>query len=121
MVAKKKGGATTNPASVPRARRAPVKKAAESASAVIRTAALDPALLRRVVIESVTPEIDAGQFPIKRTPGEDVRVEADVFADGHDVVVARLLWRARGSSSWSDTAMEPLGNDRWAARFRVED
>jgi starch synthase (maltosyl-transferring) len=120
-VAKKKGAATTKPASVPRARRAPVKKAAESASAVIRTAALDPALLRRVVIESVTPEIDAGQFPIKRTPGEDVRVEADVFADGHDVVVARLLWRARGSSAWSDTAMEPLGNDRWGARFPVED
>src|SRR5258705_1271785 len=32
----------------------------------------------RVVIEGVTPEIDRGRFPIKRVPGEDVAVEADI-------------------------------------------
>jgi len=30
----------------------------------------------RVVIESVTPEVDGGRFPIKRTAGEQVVVEA---------------------------------------------
>jgi starch synthase (maltosyl-transferring) len=82
---------------------------------------LDPALRRRVVIEHVTPEIDSGQFPVKRTPGEDVVVEADVYADGHDVVVARLLWRRCQDAEWTDAPMEPLGNDRWTARFTVRD
>ena len=74
-----------------------------------------------MVIEDVAPEIDSGQFPIKRTQGEDVVVEADIFADGHDVVTARLLWRKRGDTVWSEAAMEPLGNDRWQAGFRVDD
>ena len=45
---------------------------------------------RRVVIEAVTPEVDAGRFPAKRAVGETVTVEADVFADGHDQVAATL-------------------------------
>src|SRR5437764_1360503 len=32
--------------------------------------------LRRVIIEGVEPEIDGGQFPIKRTIGEEVVLEA---------------------------------------------
>ena len=79
---------------------------------------------RRVVIEAVTPEVDEGRFPIKRTPGEDVVVEADVFADGHDTIVARLLWRRRApgdSETWNEVVMAPLGNDRWRARFTAAD
>ncbi|MBW3600882.1 MAG: DUF3416 domain-containing protein, partial [Planctomycetes bacterium] len=38
---------------------------------------------RRVVIEGVKPEIDGGRFPIKRSVGEKVVVEAYVFTDGH--------------------------------------
>src|SRR6185312_10402088 len=41
---------------------------------------------RRVVIENVSPEIDAGRFPIKRAIGESVVVEAAIFADGHDAI-----------------------------------
>src|ERR1700722_9833495 len=49
---------------------------------------------RRVVIECVWPQIDSGQFSIKRVVGETVIVEADVFADGHDQVACQLLyWR----------------------------
>ncbi len=80
---------------------------------------LDPALLRRVVIEGVYPEVDAGRFPIKRTAGESVIVNADVHADGHDVLAAVLLHRRSGAGAWTDVAMEPLGNDRWTARFEV--
>jgi starch synthase (maltosyl-transferring) len=81
-------------------------------------------LRRRVIVEAVTPEVDGGRFPIKRTPGEEVVVEADVFADGHDVVVARLLWRRCGpgdGDAWTDVPMAPLGNDRWRARFTAAD
>ena len=48
---------------------------------------------RRVVIEGVRPEIDYGRFPIKRTVGETVVVEADIFTDGHDLVDAVLMYR----------------------------
>lgn len=36
----------------------------------------------RVIIERVKPEIDSGQFPIKRGISEKVVVEVDIFADG---------------------------------------
>src|SRR5574338_24899 len=44
----------------------------------------------RVVIESVRPQVDCGRYPVKRAVGEEVLVEADVFTDGHDAVVAEL-------------------------------
>src|SRR5882724_6613853 len=40
----------------------------------------------RVVIENVKREIDCGRFPAKRTVGERMTVEADIFADGHDAL-----------------------------------
>lgn len=74
---------------------------------------------KRVVIESVEPEIDAGRFPIKRIVGDSVQVEADVFADGHDHVTARLLFRYQEVPGWTSLPMRPLGNDRWRAEFPV--
>jgi starch synthase (maltosyl-transferring) len=73
-----------------------------------------------VIIEGVRPEIDCGRFPIKRTIGEEVVVEADVFADGHDTVACRLLWKHRSGRTWRETPMEPLGNDRWRAQFTAD-
>ena len=73
----------------------------------------------RVVIERVAPEIDAGRFPIKRTVGEIVCVEADVFADGHDSVACVLQYRKEDSPDRHEIPMQPLANDRWAAEFRV--
>jgi starch synthase (maltosyl-transferring) len=82
-------------------------------------APLDPALLRRVIVEAVTPEVDEGRYPAKRTVGEDLVVEADVYADGHDVLAAMLLWRRRGEERWNETPMEALPNDRWRASFTL--
>jgi starch synthase (maltosyl-transferring) len=73
----------------------------------------------RVVIENVTPQIDCGRFPIKRTVGERVRVEADIFVDGHDVLTAVLLCRNRNEAEWHELPMEPLVNDRWRGSFSV--
>jgi len=73
----------------------------------------------RVVVEDVRPQIDGGRFPIKRAVGETVEVEADVFADGHDVLAAKLAYRRDGESQWTEAAMAPLGNDRWRAAFVV--
>jgi starch synthase (maltosyl-transferring) len=74
---------------------------------------------KRVVIEGVEPEIDAGRFPIKRVIGDSVAVEADVFADGHDHVAARVLFRFDEVGEWASVPMQALGNDRWRAEFPV--
>ncbi len=73
----------------------------------------------RTIIQSVTPQIDSGRHPIQRTIGQRVVVEADVFADGHDVVSAVLKHRHEGSRKWSETPMIPLTNDRWRGEFTL--
>ena len=74
----------------------------------------------RVVIEGVTPEVDDGRFPIKRIIGDEVIVEADVLADGHDAISCALLYRKEGDDQWTEAPMQPLGNDRWRASFTVQ-
>jgi starch synthase (maltosyl-transferring) len=74
----------------------------------------------RVVIEGIAPAVDGGRFPIKRVVGDGVTVEADCFADGHDLVACALLWRREGDADWQRTPMAPLGNDRWRAAFVVD-
>ena len=76
---------------------------------------------KRVVIEGISPEIDGGRFPAKRTVGDQVRVEADIFTDGHDSIAACLLAHREGSDEWTEIPMQPLVNDRWSATFRVKD
>jgi starch synthase (maltosyl-transferring) len=74
----------------------------------------------RVVIESIAPAVDGGRFPIKRIDGDVVEVEADCFADGHDVVACMLHWRRAAEDAWSGTPMHALGNDRWGGSFVVD-
>src|SRR5579884_1267347 len=73
----------------------------------------------RVVIEHVSPEIDGGRFPIKRTVGDTVVVEADIFADGHDVLSGLLLYRKEQDRNWTEVPLAFLVNDRWTGAFRV--
>jgi starch synthase (maltosyl-transferring) len=74
----------------------------------------------RAIVESVRPEVDCGRFPIKRAVGDEVRVEADVFADGHDAVVAFVFYKHQTENDWHGVPMESLGNDHWRASFTVE-
>ncbi len=74
----------------------------------------------RVVIENITPRIDCGRFPIKRTIGESVVVEADVFTDGHDQVAAVMMYRHDRATEWHRIPLKPIGNDRFRAEFTVQ-
>ncbi|MFO8083589.1 MAG: alpha-1,4-glucan--maltose-1-phosphate maltosyltransferase [Desulfobacterales bacterium] len=76
---------------------------------------------KRVIIENVSPEIDEGCFPARRAIGEKVRVNADIFADGHDLLTAELLYRKTGSSQWKTRPMFLRVNDRWEAFFPVNE
>ena len=73
--------------------------------------------LRRVIIEALSPEVDAGRYPGKRIVGDKVVVECDLIADGHDTVAGRALFRPTGFGAWQVAPLAPLGNDRWRAAF----
>jgi len=71
----------------------------------------------RVIIESVTPQIDCGRYPVKRVAGDELVVQADIFSDGHDEVAAVLLYRRQGDQSWQEVPLQRLDNDRWQGAF----
>ncbi|HZZ27121.1 MAG TPA: alpha-1,4-glucan--maltose-1-phosphate maltosyltransferase [Pirellulales bacterium] len=78
----------------------------------------------RVAIEGIRPNVDGG-FAVKRTIGDELSVEADVFADGHEEVVAVLQYRHESShskqeDSWLERPLTPLGNDRWRVSIPLE-
>jgi starch synthase (maltosyl-transferring) len=72
---------------------------------------------QRVVIERVSPEVDNGRFPAKTVAGDTIYVEADIYADGHDTPLARLLYRRAGDEKWHEAPMLHLVNDRWQGSF----
>lgn len=71
----------------------------------------------RIVIGAVSPEINGGRFPTKGIIGDRVKVEADIYADGHDVLSARLLFRHETEADWKERPMQLLVNDRWRGSF----
>ena len=73
----------------------------------------------RAVIESITPQVDHGRFAVKRLAGDTVVVEADCFADGHDVLACVLRVCREEEGSWHEVPMTALGNDRWRGSFAV--
>ncbi|MBI1964461.1 MAG: alpha-1,4-glucan--maltose-1-phosphate maltosyltransferase [Candidatus Rokubacteria bacterium] len=75
---------------------------------------------RTVVIEHVAPAVDGGRWPVKRAAGEVVEVSADIFKDGHDVLVAWLKYRRAAERTWRETPMVHVDNDRWAGRFTLD-
>src|SRR4051812_29933773 len=78
-----------------------------------------PASFRSVVIESVTPELDGGRYPVKREVGDSLVVEADVFKEGHDIIAARVVYRAPGESAWQTVPLTFFDNDRWRGSFEL--
>ncbi|MDQ8727705.1 alpha-1,4-glucan--maltose-1-phosphate maltosyltransferase [Bradyrhizobium sp. LHD-71] len=68
-------------------------------------------------IEDIYPSIECGRYPVKRLAGEMIDVWADIYRSGHDVVVAELIWRREGTSSWQRAPMVRHDNDRWDGRF----
>ncbi len=78
------------------------------------------AAARPVVIEAVSPEIDAGRHPVKRIVGDRLEVQADIFREGHDAIAAVLKYRERSSALWRETPMRHFDNDRWRGAFALE-
>jgi starch synthase (maltosyl-transferring) len=76
-------------------------------------------LKRTLVIENVAPTVDGGRYPLKRQAGDVLEVSADIFKDGHDVLVAFVLYRRLDERGWHETPMRHVDNDRWAGAFTL--
>jgi starch synthase (maltosyl-transferring) len=74
----------------------------------------------RVVIEEITPQVDAGRHPVCRILGDQVVVTAAIFGDGHDRLGAELLYRRLSEKQWQSTPMAPVNNDIWTGSFKVD-
>ncbi|MFN2450872.1 MAG: maltotransferase domain-containing protein, partial [Candidatus Dormibacteria bacterium] len=77
---------------------------------------------QRVVIEDVRPVVDGGEFAAKAVTNQPLEVRATVFADGHDELIALVRHGRPGrdgelGSTAQEVALDPLGNDAWAARL----
>ncbi|WP_299113808.1 alpha-1,4-glucan--maltose-1-phosphate maltosyltransferase [uncultured Winogradskyella sp.] len=75
---------------------------------------------KRVVIEAVRPQINCGEFFIKRIVNEVVNIDANVLIDGHDVIAASVLYKHEKERKWNENRMYLVGNDEWKASFVVD-
>ncbi|HZH71924.1 MAG TPA: alpha-1,4-glucan--maltose-1-phosphate maltosyltransferase [Mariniphaga sp.] len=73
----------------------------------------------RVIIENIKPQVDCGRYPVKRVINDIVKVEADIFCDGHDALNAEVQYRHNDEKEWQTVEMEYIINDRWAVGFQV--
>ena len=71
---------------------------------------------RSIVIQNVQPEIDCGRWAAKREVGDELKVTADIFRDGHVKLAAVILWRRADEEDWREAPMTLVnpGLDRWA-------
>ena len=74
---------------------------------------------KRVVIENITPQINNGDFYIKRVVNEIVSFSADVLVDGHDVIAASVLYKNEKAKTWQEVRMNSHPNNGWSASFTV--
>jgi starch synthase (maltosyl-transferring) len=74
-----------------------------------------------VVIEAVSPILDAGRYPVKRPQGSTVQIGANIFKDGHDLIAARVIYLPPGEPEWRSAPLSyDFNPDRWFGTFRVE-
>ncbi|MDR0786512.1 MAG: alpha-1,4-glucan--maltose-1-phosphate maltosyltransferase [Gemmatimonadota bacterium] len=74
---------------------------------------------RGVVIERVYPELDCGRYAVKREVGDSLKVTADIFKEGHDVIAAAIRYRPEDEEAWSEARMRFVDNDRWGGSFTL--
>ena len=74
---------------------------------------------KRVVIDYVYPQLNGGDFFIKRVVNEIVNVQAHVLVDGHDVIAASVLFKHEKNKTWQEVRMYHTQNDEWQAAFTV--
>ncbi|MBA3258284.1 MAG: alpha-1,4-glucan--maltose-1-phosphate maltosyltransferase [Gemmatimonadales bacterium] len=77
--------------------------------------------LPHVVVTGITPVLDGGRYPVKRLVDDELRIGADIFKDGHDVLAGRVCFRAPGDARVHTAALTySFEDDRWYATLRLD-
>lgn len=78
-------------------------------------------LNKPIVIESISPVVDGGQYTVKAVVGDRLPVEADIFRAGEDVIKAVVKYRRRSDLHYREEPMACVDNDRWRGFFSVNE
>src|SRR5688500_17003191 len=65
----------------------------------------DAEFCHRLLIECVTPELDAGRYPVKRIVGDMCEIGADIIKDGHDLLAGHVRYRVPNDDGWRFTSL----------------
>ncbi|HEX6105794.1 MAG TPA: alpha-1,4-glucan--maltose-1-phosphate maltosyltransferase [Gemmatimonadales bacterium] len=77
--------------------------------------------LPRLVITGISPVVDGGRYAVKRLEGDELRVGADLFKDGHDLLAARVCYRAPGDRHVHTAPLAySFEDDRWYGTIRLD-
>jgi starch synthase (maltosyl-transferring) len=73
----------------------------------------------RTIITNVKPALEGGKFLIKRVPGEEVNVSADIYCDGDDSIRASILYKKSDEKKWSEAPLQHVDGESWEGVFKV--
>ena len=77
--------------------------------------------LPHLVITGISPVVDGGRHAVKRLEGDELRIGADIFKDGHEQLAARVCYRAPGEPH---VRAAPLAysfeDDRWYGTVQLD-
>ena len=79
-------------------------------------------MIGRIVIEGIRPQVDCGRWPARAVAGETIPVEATIFRDGHNEVIAagvRLIGPGERRSQLVPMVAAEHGLDRWRAEVTL--
>ncbi len=74
----------------------------------------------RVIIENLHPIVDGGRYYAKSSIGQKINCSADIFADGHDVINASLLYKHEKEKGFTEIELKNTNQDLWEANFKAE-
>ncbi|HWB40978.1 MAG TPA: alpha-1,4-glucan--maltose-1-phosphate maltosyltransferase [Gemmatimonadales bacterium] len=74
-----------------------------------------------LVVGAIAPAVADGRYAVKRLVGDGLRIGADIFTDGHDILAAHVLYLAPGERRLSSAAMTySFEDDRWYATLPLD-
>jgi len=73
-----------------------------------------------IVVECVSPDVQAGRYPAKRLVGDRLEVGADIFKDGHDILAARVRYASPDGECRTVAMSYDQDEDRWFGSFALD-
>lgn len=67
----------------------------------------------RVIVDSLSPALEAERYPLKRVLGDTQEFRVHAFTDSHDLITIDFCHRLKGEKKWIKHAMQDAGNDEW--------